>query len=240
GHLAMNGSSVTAPVLPIFDLSADTDGDGFSNQVELEQGSDYADAASVPEVAAKGEPTFFELPVGYLAMNGSSVTAPALPIFDLTADTDGDGFSNQVELEQGSDYDDAASVPEVAAKGEPTFFELPEGHLNMNGSSVTAPVLPVFDLSADTDGDGFSNQVELEQGSDYAVATSTPEKDLTLPEGIKPDPVRSVAGQQGPVRQISSAKTLPVTGVVENMNLYLVASLTSLSAFLFFKKREEA
>ncbi|HEL2056807.1 TPA: LPXTG cell wall anchor domain-containing protein, partial [Streptococcus suis] len=221
-------------------LSADTDGDGFSNQVELEQGSDYADAASVPEVAAKGEPTFFELPVGHLAMNGSSVTAPALPIFDLSADTDGDGFSNQVELEQGSDYADAASVPEVAAKGEPAFLELPVGHLNLNGSSVTAPVLPAFDLSADTDGDGFSNQVELEQGSDYADVTSIPEKDLTLPEGIKPDPVRSVAGPQSPVRQISSAKTLPVTGVVENMNLYLVASLTSLSAFLFFKKREEA
>ncbi|HEL1620007.1 TPA: S8 family serine peptidase [Streptococcus suis] len=236
------GSSVTTalPVLPVFDLSADTDGDGFTNQVELEQGSDYADATSTPDVAAKGEPTFFELPVGHLAMNGSSVTAPALPIFDLTADTDGDGFSNQVELVHGTDYAVSASVPDATIKGEPAYLELPEGHLAMNGSSVTAPVLPVFDLSVDTDGDGFSNQVELEQGSDYADVTSIPEKALTLTEGIKPDPVRSVAGQQGPVRQISSAKTLPVTGVVENMNLYLVASLTSLSVFLFFKKREEA
>nr|WP_269088208.1 Fn3-like domain-containing protein [Streptococcus suis] len=240
GHLAMNGSSVTAPVLPIFDLSADTDGDGFSNQVELEQGSDYADADSVPEVAAKGEPTFFELPVGHLAMNGSSVTAPVLPTFDLTADTDGDGFSNQVELEQGSDYANAASVPDVTIKGEPAYLELPEGHLELNGSSVTAAALPAFDLTADTDGDGFSNQVELEQGSDYADAASRPEKSLTLPEVIKPVPVPSVAGEQGSVKQISSAKTLPATGVVENMSFYLVASLTSLSAFLLFKKREEA
>ncbi|HFI0354527.1 TPA: S8 family serine peptidase [Streptococcus suis] len=240
GHLELNGSSVTAPILPAFDLSADIDGDGFSNQVELEQGSDYASAGSVPVVTAKGEPTFFELPVGHLAMNGSSVTAPVLPTFDLTADTDGDGFSNQVELEQGSDYANAGSVPVVTAKGEPAYLELPEGHLELSGSSVTAPALPTFDLTTDTDGDGFSNQVELKQGSDYADAASRPEKSLTLPEVIKPVPVPSVAGEQGSVKQISSAKTLPATGVVENMSFYLVASLTSLSAFLLFKKREEA
>ncbi|HFU4469877.1 TPA: S8 family serine peptidase [Streptococcus suis] len=235
------GSSVTTalPVLPVFDLSADTDGDGFSNQVELEQGSDYADATSTPDVTAKGEATFHELPVGHLSMTGSSVTAPVLPVFDLTADTDGDGFSNQVELEQGSDYAVATSTPDVTAKGEATFHELPVGHLDMTGSSVTASVLPVFDLTADTDGDGFSNQVELEQGSDYAVATSTPEKHLTLPEVIKLLPAKSAAGAQGLVQQISSANTLPATGVVENMYFYLVASLTSLSAILFFNKREE-
>ncbi|HFU3800702.1 TPA: S8 family serine peptidase [Streptococcus suis] len=239
GHLEMKGSSVTAPVLPVFDLTADTDGDGFSNQVELEQGSDYADATSTPDVTAKGEATFHELPVGHLDMTGSSVTAPVLPVFDLTADTDGDGFSNQVELEQGSDYADATSTPDVTAKGEATFHEFPVGHLSMNGLSVTAPVLPVFDLTADTDGDGFSNQVELEQGSDYAVATSTPEKHLPLPEVIKPLPAKSVAGAQGPANKIASAKTLPATGLVENIRFYLVASLTSLFAFLFFKKREE-
>ncbi|HFU4464683.1 TPA: S8 family serine peptidase [Streptococcus suis] len=235
------GSSVTTalPVLPVFDLSADTDGDGFSNQVELEQGSDYANAGSTPEVTAKGEATFHELPVGHLEMKGSSITAPVLPVFDLTADTDGDGFTNQVELEQGSDYADATSTPDVTAKGEAAFHELPVGHLEMKGSSVTAPVLPVLDLTADTDGDGFSNQVELEQGSDYAVATSTPEKHLTLPEVIKPLPAKSAAGAQGLVQQISSAKTLPATGVVENIRFYLVASLTSLFSFLFFKKREE-
>ncbi|HFI0634983.1 TPA: S8 family serine peptidase [Streptococcus suis] len=232
GHLSMTGSSVTAPVLPVFDLTADTDGDGFSNPVELEQGSDYTDATSTPDVTVKGEATFHELPVGHLSMTGSSVTVPVLPVLDLTADTDGDGFSNQVELEQGSDYADATSTPDVTAKGEATFHELPVGHLSMTGSSVTAPVLPVFDLTADTDGDGFSNQVELEQGSDYAVATLTPEKHLPLP-------ARSVAGTQGLVQQIASAKTLPATGVVENMYFYLVASLTSLSAILFFNKREE-
>ncbi|HFH9838734.1 TPA: S8 family serine peptidase [Streptococcus suis] len=239
GHLEMTGSSVTVPVLPVLDLTADTDGDGFSNQVELEQGSDYADATSTPDVTAKGEATFHELPVGHLSMTGSSVTAPVLPVFDLTADTDGDGFSNQVELEQGSDYAVATSTPDVTAKGEATFHELPVGHLEMTGSSVTASVLPVFDLTADTDGDGFSNQVELEQGSDYAVATSTPEKHLTLPEVIKLLPAKSAAGAQGLVQQISSANTLPATGVVENMYFYLVASLTSLSAILFFNKREE-
>ncbi|HFU3832516.1 TPA: LPXTG cell wall anchor domain-containing protein, partial [Streptococcus suis] len=175
----------------------------------------------------------------HLEVNGSSVIAPVLPVFDLNADTDGDGFSNQVELEQGSDYANADSTPEVIAKGEAIFHELPVGHLDMKGSSVTAPVLPVFDLTADTDGDGFSNQVELEQGSDYAVATSTPEKYLTLPEVIKPLPAKSAAGEQGLVQQISSANTLPATGVVEDMYFYLVASLTSLSAILFFKKREE-
>ncbi|HFU4550780.1 TPA: S8 family serine peptidase [Streptococcus suis] len=235
------GASVTTalPVLPVFDLSADTDGDGFTNQVELEQGSDYTAATSTPDVTTKGEATFHELPVGHLSMTGSSVTAPVLPVFDLTADTDGDGFSNQVELEQGSDYADATSTPDVTAKGEATFQELPVGHLSMNGLSVTAPVLPVFDLTADTDGDGFSNQVELEQGSDYAVVTSTPEKHLPLPEVIKPLPAKSVAGAQGPANKIASAKTLPATGLVENIRFYLVASLTSLFAFLFFKKREE-
>ncbi|HFI0232125.1 TPA: S8 family serine peptidase [Streptococcus suis] len=239
GHLSMNGSSVTVPVLPVFDLTADTDGDGFSNQVELEQGSDYANAGSRPEVTAKGEGAFQELPVGHLSMNGSSVTAPVLPVFDLTVDTDGDGFSNQVELEQGSDYVKAGSRPEVTAKGEGTFLELPVGHLSMNGSSVTAPVLPVFDLRADTDGDGFSNQVELEQVSDYAVATSRPEQNRRLSEPIKPVPAPSVAGVEGPVQQVSSANILPVTGVVESMALYLLAGLTSLSAYLMFKKKEE-
>ncbi|HFI2469601.1 TPA: thrombospondin type 3 repeat-containing protein, partial [Streptococcus suis] len=239
GHLSMNGSSVTAPVLPVFDLRADTDGDGFSNQVELEQGSDYAVATSIPEVTAKGEGAFQGLPVGHLSMNGSSVTVPVLPVFDLTADTDGDGFSNQVELEQGSDYVKAGSIPEVTAKGEGTFLELPVGHLSMNGSSVTVPVLPVFDLTADTDGDGFSNQVELEQDSGYAVATSRPEQNSRLSEPIKPVPAPSVAGVEGPVQQISSANILPVTGVVESMALYLLAGLTSLSAYLMFKKKEE-
>ncbi|HFI0237949.1 TPA: S8 family serine peptidase [Streptococcus suis] len=240
GHLEVNGSSVTAPILPVFDLNADIDDDGFTNQVELEQGSDYEATTSTPDVTAKGESTFHELPVGHLDMTGSSVTAPVLLVFDLSADTDVDGFSNQVELEQGSDYEATTSTPDVTVKGESTFHELPVGHLDMTGSSVTAPVLPVFDLSADTDGDGFSNQVELEQGSDSAAATSTPEKKLPLPEVIKPVPVPSAAGAQGLVQQISSAKTLPATGVVENMYFYLVASLTSLSAILFFKKREEA
>ncbi|HFI0120655.1 TPA: hypothetical protein ACGOR3_001538, partial [Streptococcus suis] len=73
----------------------------------------------------------------------------------------------------------------------------------------------------------------------YAVVTSTPEKHLPLPEVIKPLPAKSVAGAQGPANKIASAKTLPATGLVENIRFYLVASLTSLFAFLFFKKREE-
>ncbi|HFU4378189.1 TPA: LPXTG cell wall anchor domain-containing protein, partial [Streptococcus suis] len=68
---------------------------------------------------------------------------------------------------------------------------------------------------------------------------ATLEKKLPLLEVIKPVPVPSAAGVQGPVQQISSANILPVTGVVESMALYLLAGLTSLFAYLMFKKKEE-
>ncbi len=241
GDVTNGGAAlVTAPVsLPSFDLSADTDGDGFSNLVELENGSDYADAASVPTVTSKVEALY---------------TAPvSLPSFDLSADTDGDGFSNLVELENGSDYADATSVPTVTSKAEALY---------------TAPVsLPSFDLSADTDGDGFSNLVELENGSDYADAASVPtvtkhgsgashalptatvqalEAALVHKEGTAALPVDQPKNQpslalSGTTASPEQSAALPATGTKEDLVLYMsMALLAGWSAVQVLKKKEAA
>ncbi|MBL6537679.1 S8 family serine peptidase [Streptococcus suis] len=177
GSMESLGQALSNPAsqLPSFDLAADTDGDGFSNQVELLAGSNYADAFSVPDVTAKGDSVTYELPPGDLSLSGAAVYASVPPSFDLAADTDGDGFSNQVELLAGSNYADATSVPDVTAKGDSVTYELPPGDLSLSGSAVYASVPPSFDLAADTDGDGFSNQVELLAGSNYADAFSVPD-----------------------------------------------------------------
>ncbi len=147
--------------VPAFDLTADDDQDGFSNEAELLAGTDYADPASYPVVEEelvtdKLEPAYHEVPA-----------------FDLTADDDQDGFSNEAELLAGTDYADPASYPVVEEelltdKLEPAYHEV-----------------PAFDLTADDDQDGFSNEAELLAGTDYADPASYPvvEDELVTEKG---------------------------------------------------------
>ncbi|WP_367985727.1 LPXTG cell wall anchor domain-containing protein [Streptococcus sp. ZY1909104] len=147
--------------VPAFDLTADDDQDGFSNEAELLAGTNYADPASYPVVEEelvtdKLEPAYHEVPA-----------------FDLTADDDQDGFSNEAELLAGTDYADPASylvVEEelVTDKLEPAYHEV-----------------PAFDLTADDDQDGFSNEAELLAGTDYADPASYPvvEEELVTEKG---------------------------------------------------------
>lgn len=185
-----------------------------------------------------------------------ALTTEAPPAFDLAADADGDGFSNQEELLAGTDYTDPTSVPLVTAKGEGvTAVAPPVGHIDLKGSSVTAPVLPVFDLSADADGDGFSNQAELLAGTDYTNAASLPQATVKgesvntavsapTDKVASPAPILSlVTGERVAAAEIATASSnqLPHTGSIEDSMAYLGAIiLVSLSGLLLVKKKEAA
>lgn len=101
GDLTKDGEALLQPEKPAFDLAADDDGDGFTNEEELVAKTDPLDGQDVPEVTAKGD----------------SLIQPSPATIDLDGDSDGDGFSNRVELTHGSDLFDATSVPNVSAKG---------------------------------------------------------------------------------------------------------------------------
>ncbi|MFI3150482.1 discoidin domain-containing protein [Streptococcus suis] len=97
---------------------------------------------------------------GYVSGNELTVMAPAavveeelvtdklepayheVPAFDLTADDDQDGFSNEAELLAGTDYADPASYPIaedelVTEKGEPAYHYLPAFEFKVPAAPVT-------------------------------------------------------------------------------------------------------
>ncbi|UUM48856.1 Rib/alpha-like domain-containing protein [Streptococcus suis] len=165
---AQNGEG-TSHSLPAYDLTADEDKDGFTNEEELKQGSNVADAKSVPAGKSSAERL---TPTNDLAVK----------VKDLTKLSDVEKETVETAIRKDKDLPEGTQI-EVANDGSVTIT-YPDGSIGRlpadqtvlqvaHGEGVSHS-LPAYDLTADEDKDGFTNEEELKQGSNVADAKSVP------------------------------------------------------------------
>ncbi|MGU7937065.1 Rib/alpha-like domain-containing protein [Streptococcus suis] len=165
---AQNGEGVSHS-LPAYDLTADEDKDGFTNEEELKQGSNAADAKSVPAGKSSAERL---TPTNDLAVK----------VKDLTKLSDAEKKAVETAIRKDKDLPEGTQI-EVANDGSVTIT-YPDGSIGRlpadqtvlhatHGEGVSHS-LPAYDLTADEDKDGFTNEEELKQGSNVADAKSVP------------------------------------------------------------------
>ncbi|HEL2552573.1 TPA: GA module-containing protein [Streptococcus suis] len=165
---AQNGKG-TSHSLPAYDLTADEDKDGFTNEEELKQGSNVADAKSVPAGKSSAERL---TPTNDLAVK----------VKDLTKLSDAEKKAVETAIRKDKDLPEGTQI-EVANDGSVTIT-YPDGSIGRlpadqtvlhatHGEGVSHS-LPAYDLTADEDKDGFTNEEELKQGSNAADAKSVP------------------------------------------------------------------
>ncbi len=165
---AQNGKG-TSHSLPAYDLTADEDKDGFTNEEELKQGSNVADAKSVPAGKSSAERL---TPTNDLAVK----------VKDLTKLTDAEKKAVETAIRKNNTLPEGTQI-EVANDGSVTIT-YPDGSIGRlpadqtvlqvaHGEGVSHS-LPAYDLTADEDKDGFTNEEELKQGSNVADAKSVP------------------------------------------------------------------
>ncbi|HEL2471782.1 TPA: GA module-containing protein [Streptococcus suis] len=165
---AQNGKG-TSHSLPAYDLTADEDKDGFTNEEELKQGSNVADAKSVPAGKSSAERL---TPTNDLAVK----------VKDLTKLSDAEKETVETAIRKDKDLPEGTQI-EVANDGSVTIT-YPDGSIGRlhadqtvlqvaHGEGVSHS-LPAYDLTADEDKDGFTNEEELKQGSNVADAKSVP------------------------------------------------------------------
>ncbi len=165
---AQNGEG-TSHSLPAYDLTADEDKDGFTNEEELKQGSNVADAKSVPAGKSSAERL---TPTNDLAVK----------VKDLTKLSDAEKKAVETAIRKDKDLPEGTQI-EVANDGSVTIT-YPDGSIGRlpadqtvlhatHGEGVSHS-LPAYDLTADEDKDGFTNEEELKQGSNVADAKSVP------------------------------------------------------------------
>ena len=172
-------------------IDPDMDGDGFSNTVELAYGSDPLDSNS----RANQSPTNLELNGNTISENQAMGTE--IGVFSaLDTDThsvlsfmflNGSGESNNslFTLEQNGtltsavifDYESTASPLTIHVRASDEYNASTEGNFTINLTNVFED----FDgdgiedaIDPDTDGDGFSNTVEMAQGTDPLDPASIP------------------------------------------------------------------
>ncbi len=165
---AQNGKD-TSHSLPAYDLTADEDKDGFTNEEELKQGSNVADAKSVPAGKSSAERL---TPTNDLAVK----------VKDLTKLSDAEKETVETAIRKDKDLPEGTQI-EVANDGSVTIT-YPDGSigrlpadqtvLQVAHGEGTSHSLPAYDLTADEDKDGFTNEEELKQGSNVADAKSVP------------------------------------------------------------------
>ncbi|HEM5050672.1 TPA: FIVAR domain-containing protein, partial [Streptococcus suis] len=159
---AQNGKG-TSHSLPAYDLTADEDKDGFTNEEELKQGSNVADAKSVPAGKSSAERL---TPTNDLAVK----------VKDLTKLTDAEKKAVETAIRKNNTLPEGTQI-EVANDGSVTIT-YPDGSIGRlpadqtvlqvaHGEGVSHS-LPAYDLTADEDKDGFTNEEELKQGSNVA------------------------------------------------------------------------
>ena len=146
----------------------DDDNDGFSDEIEIECGSDPLDVNSRPlDTDADGVPDCKD------------------------PDDDGDGWSDLLEIECGSDPLDASSTLPDTDQDQLANCEDDDddgdGYLDVDEIACGTDPLDALSVPTDTDGDkipncidtdddgdGFSDQLEIDCGSDPLDASSTP------------------------------------------------------------------
>ncbi|HFI0682188.1 TPA: LPXTG cell wall anchor domain-containing protein, partial [Streptococcus suis] len=204
----------------VFDLAADDDNDGYSNQEELIAGSDYQNDRSKPEAM--------------ISQNLSLVNQGPANFFDLSGDPDGDGFTNEEELVAGTDYQDPTDYPKTSTLDEAQAEdgEISSFLLNAQDSLVSSRVQKADQARADSPAKEKPNLVNPET-SDHLSSNQ---------EGLKS------GSQEGdsPVGASQTSKTyanaglrLPDTGEETLSLIFGPAAMAILGSLGLIAKRKE-
>ncbi|HFI0422427.1 TPA: Rib/alpha-like domain-containing protein [Streptococcus suis] len=165
---AQNGKG-TSHSLPAYDLTADEDKDGFTNEEELKQGSNVADAKSVPAGKSSAERL---TPTNDLAVKVKDLTK----LSDVEKETVETAIRKDKDLPEGTQIEVANDGSVTITYPDGSIGRLPADQtvLQVAHGEGTSHSLPAYDLTADEDKDGFTNEEELKQGSNVADAKSVP------------------------------------------------------------------
>ncbi len=146
-------------------VDTDDDNDNVSDEAEIAAGSNPLDAASTPEVC-DGVDNDLNQGVDEGFTNTDNDTQADC----VDADDDNDTFSDEAEIEAGSNPLNAASTPEVCDGVDNDLNQgVDEGFTNTDNDGQADCV------DDDDDNDGFTDAVETAAGSDPLNAASTPE-----------------------------------------------------------------
>ncbi|HEL1656705.1 TPA: GA module-containing protein [Streptococcus suis] len=165
---AQNGEG-TSHSLPAYDLTADEDKDGFTNEEELKQGSNVADAKSVPAGKSSAERL---TPTNDLAVKVKDLTK----LSDVEKETVETAIRKDKDLPEGTQIEVANDGSVTITYPDGSIGRLPADQtvLHATHGEGVSHSLPAYDLTADEDKDGFTNEEELKQGSNVADAKSVP------------------------------------------------------------------
>ena len=174
-HEDLYGWDKGVPNSPVGGGSGDADNDGLTNQYELEVGTD----PTVADTDSDGINDVFELTYHWDPVDASS------PAQGGAGDADNDGVSNadEVLLHQtnptlsDSDGDGLTDGDELHYGWSPTSEVSPEGGAfgdadNDGLFNLAEIALGLNPIQVDTDGDGWSDSIEVEQGWDGLDAAS--------------------------------------------------------------------
>jgi len=164
--------------MDVMDLNADTDGDGLTDGEELIMGTDLLSSDSdgdgmsdVEEIAAGTSAVLIDSDADGL----TDAQEAELGTSSATSDSDGDGFSDYIEIKYGDDLSGALDASVVIqdddGDGAPDAWE---EEFKMEEVDYAAPqyiaeldveiMLPM--QTRDTDGDGVTDWVEMNRGTD--------------------------------------------------------------------------
>ena len=189
----------------------DDDGDGYSDIMEMAEGTDPKDENSVPlDTDMDGDPNSTDPDDDG---DGTTDANDAFPLDDsedtdtdgdgtgdnADIDDDGDGYSDIMEMAEGTDPKDENSVPlDTDMDGDPNSTDPDDDGDGTTDANDAFPLDDSEDIdtdgdgtgnNADTDddGDGFSDQAEIDRGTDPLDATSFPQEDDLEEEPIVPE-----------------------------------------------------
>lgn len=176
---------------------------------------------------------FFLAAKGNLAMGGSALVQPELPEYDLSADDDNDGYTNEEELLANTDPTDSDSFPiDTAVPADFPTIDLPEIELNEvptdfptvdlpEGVITEVPVnFPTVDLP----------DLAIVVPKEDDVPMNLPKVDLPEKENKTTDIGTSKeVPSSAPVTKATTATALPATGDKNLLAVFGMAVLSILS-----------
>jgi hypothetical protein len=141
------------------DTSSDSDGDGYTDADETAAGSDPLDVNSVP---ADNDGDGISDATDTDDDNDEVLDVNDVDPFDPTSDSDGDGYNDSLETQEGTNPLDVNEFP--ADNDGDLIPDTIDTDDDNDGVLDTQDVDP-FDPESDTDGDGYSDQIETSLGT---------------------------------------------------------------------------
>jgi hypothetical protein len=161
-------------------VNGDQDGDGYSDDLELDIGSDELDPSSIPTGSVTNLKA--RMVLSDADLDGASIKQElSLGTSTSSRDTDGDGFSDGSEMRSGTSPLDKNSYPVDSDRdGLGDDYEVRVGlnpaWIDSDGDGLDDEMEIVFGtnpLQRDSDQDGISDGREVSLGSDPTVSEAS-------------------------------------------------------------------